>query len=437
MDQKNAKGSFYGWWLLPILCLVYSIPIGFALYGPPVINTYMAKSLGWERGQINLGYSIIGILLGMGALFMPFLINRFGPRKTLAFGALVTAVSGLLMAVLGQYYPAYLLLCFFAGLGISFGSVLPVQTLVLYWFNVHRALAMGLVLGGGAIGGFIYPQIISSFIVNAGGDWRVGWYVIAATCFIGAVIAMLAVRNRPEDLGQHQDGLSPERLHQAMQHAKHKPIRTFRAAINWKFRDAVRTRQLWMIIFATGMIFFLWQAVMTQTTFHLRDRGFSPADPSIFLRPDFVYGLILACSIIGRLSISFLGERIESRFLIASAALSLIIGGLLFWVASKETLWAVYLFPLFTGFGFGATYVSVPLITGNYFGVGAFPSISAITNPIGSIFQFSAPFIAGWIYDINGSYAPAVAIACSGAFIGALLILLCTPPHPRQDAAQR
>ena len=435
MTAKAKSCSFYGWWLLPILCLVYSIPIGFALYGPPVIYTYMSKALGWERGQINLGYTIIGIMLGMGAFFIPFLINRFGPRKTLVIGAVLTAISGLLVAFCGQVYPVYLLLCIFVGLGLSFGTVLPVQALVLYWFNVHRALAMGLVLGGGAIGGFIYPQIVSACIINFGGDWRVGWYVIAITCFIGAIIAMIAVRNRPEDLGQHQDGLSPEQLREAILHARHKPIKTYRSPLNWKFRDAVRTPSLWMIVVGAGLIYFLWQAVLTQTTFHLRDQGFSPQDPVIFLRPEFVYGMILACSIIGRLSVSFLGERIESRLLISIAGFSLVIGGILFWLASKDNLWALYLFPFFTGFGFGATYVSVPLITGNYFGAGAFPSISAITSPVSSIFQFSSPFIAGWMYDINGNYNLAILIACSGALIGAIVILFCRPPKPRQDAA--
>ena len=434
MAAKAKSGGFYGWWLLPILCLVYSIPIGFALYGPPVIYTYMSKSLGWERGQINLGYTIIGIMLGMGALFLPFLINRFGPRKTLVIGAVLTAISGLLVAFCGQVYPVYLLLCFFVGLGLSFGTVLPVQALVLYWFNVHRALAMGLVLGGGAIGGFIYPQIVSACIINFGGDWRVGWYVIAITCFIGAIIAMIAVRNRPEDLGQHPDGLSPEQDREAVLHSSHKPIKTYRSPVNWQFRNAVRQPALWMIVVGAGFIYFLWQAVLTQTSFHLRDQGFSPADPVIFLRPEFVYGTILACSIIGRLSISFLGERIESRFLISIAGLSLVIGGALFLLASKDNLWAVYLFPLFTGFGFGATYVSVPLITGNYFGAGAFPSISSITSPVSSVFQFSSPFIAGWMYDVNGNYNLAILIGCSGALIGAIVILFCRPPQPRQEA---
>ena len=445
MSDKIKGAGFYGWWLLPILCLVYSIPIGFALYGPPVINTYMAESLGWQRGQINVGYSIIGIMLGVGALAIPWLINRFGPRKTIAIGGMIITVCCVLMALLapicltvgGQAYPVlYWVICFFLGLGLSFSTVVPVQALVLLWFNVHRALALGLVLGGGAIGGFIYPQIISAGILNYGNDWRVGYYIIAMACLAGAAIALIAVRNRPEDLGQHPDGLDPELEKAAIAHARHRPIRTYRSPINWPFRDAVKTRSIWLIVAATGLIFFLWQAVLTQTPAHMHDRGFSPTDAQLIFHPAFIYGLILACSILGRLSVSFLGEKFETRHLIAIAGFSLLVGGALFMIASKDNLWAAYLYPLLSGFGFGATYVATPLIVGNYFGAASFPSISRITNPINSIFQFASPAFAGYMYDINGSYQAAIVIACAGALIGVVLILFCTPPRPPASAGR-
>jgi len=443
MPNKAIGRGFYGWWLLPILCLVYSIPIGFALYGPPVINTYMAESLGWQRGQINVGYSIIGIMLGVGALAIPWLINRFGPRKTIAIGGVIITVCCVLMALLapicltvgGQEYPVlYWVICFFLGLGLSFSTVVPVQALVLLWFNVHRALALGLVLGGGAIGGFIYPQFISAGILNYGNDWRAGYYIIALACLAGAAIALIAVRNRPEDLGQHPDGLDPQAEQAAIAHARHRPIKTYRSPVNWQFRDAIKTRSLWLIVVATGFIFFLWQAVLTQTPAHMQDRGFSPTDPQLIFHPAFIYGLILACSIIGRLSVSFLGEKFESRHLIAIAGFSLLVGGALFIIASKDNLWAAYLYPLLAGFGFGATYVSTPLIVGNYFGAASFPSISRITNPINSIFQFASPAFAGYMYDINGSYQAAIIIACAGALVGVVLILFCTPPRPPASA---
>ncbi len=443
MPNKATGSGFYGWWLLPILCLVYSIPIGFALYGPPVIYTFMAEDLGWQRGQVNVGYSIIGIMLGVGALAIPWLINRFGPRKTLAIGGIIICLSCVLMALLaqtiatiaGHSYPIlYWVICFFVGLGLSFSTVVPIQALVLLWFNVHRALALGLVLGGGAIGGFIYPQIISAGIVSFGNDWRVGWYIIALACLAGAVIALIAVRNRPEDLGQHPDGLSPQAEQAAIAHTKHRLIKTYRTPVNWQFPDAVRTRALWLIVGATGFIYFLWQAVLTQTPAHLHDRGFSPTDPQLLFQPAFIYGLILACSIIGRLSVSFLGEKIEARYLIGIAGFSLLVGGVLFTVASRDNLLAAYIYPLLSGFGFGTAYVATPLIVGNYFGAASFPSISRITNPINSVFQFASPAFAGYMYDINGNYDTAMFIACAGALIGVVLILFCTPPKPHTDA---
>jgi len=133
---------------------------------------------------------------------------------------------------------------------------------------------------------------------------------------------------------------------------------------------------------------------------------------------------------VGRLSVSFLGELIESRFLIAIAGFCLISGGVLFWFASRDNLWATYLYPLLAGFGFGASYVSYPLLLGNYFGTESFHKISAIFNPITTGFQYSAAFVAGQLYDINGNYGMAIIIACSGAFIGTLVILLCRPPEP-------
>jgi len=430
MAKKTKADSFYGWVLLPILCLVYSIPIGFALYGPPVIYRFMQKELPWQRGEINLGYTFIGVMIGLGAFIIPWLMDRFGPRKTLTLGAILTAVSVLFMAFLGQIYPVYLVLCFFVGLGISFGSIVPIQALVLLWFNVRRALVMGLVMGGGAIGGFIYPQIISAAIVAFGGDWRVGWIVIAVACLAGSVIAMIAVRNRPEELGQHPDGMTPEAVRVAMSHGKSKPIKTYRSPVNWHFKDALKTRTIWFSIIGISFIFFLWQTVLTQTPAHLTDRGFSLSDPILFLQPAFIYGLILAFSIVGRLSVSFLGELIESRFLIAIAGFCLISGGVLFWFASRDNLWATYLYPLLAGFGFGASYVSYPLLLGNYFGTESFHKISAIFNPITTGFQYSAAFVAGQLYDINGNYGMAIIIACSGAFIGTLVILLCRPPEP-------
>ena len=442
MAGKTGKGRFYGWVMVPILCVVYSIPIGFAVYGVPVINTFMSNDLQLQRWQTNLGYSIIGVVLGLGTLLIPWLLNRFGPKNTIAIGAGLTAVSSVFMALIGdisvsffgQSYPViYWLICCFVGLGVSFGSVVPVQALVLLWFNIHRALAMSLVLGGGAIGGFIYPQIISHFITVFGNDWKIGWYVIAIACFIGVLITMMGVKNRPEDLGQYPDGLSPQQLKEATKSSGRALIRTYRSPVNWATSDALRTRELWLITISIGALLFLWQVLLSQTPAHLLDRGFLADDPVFFLQPAFIYGLAVAFSIIGRLSLSFLGERIETRLIIATSGIMLVIGGLFFWLASPDNLWAALSFPVLAGIGFGAINVSIPLIVGNYFGVSSFPSLSRIVNPVYFICQYSGPSVAGLIHDSTQGYGLAVLIACIAGLISTGLIFSCKPPLPKQS----
>lgn len=218
-----------------------------------------------------------------------------------------------------------------------------------------------------------------------------------------------------------------------MKHPTHRLIRTYRSPINWSVSAAFRTHAIWQIMVATAVIFFLWQLLVSQTPAHLKDRGFLDTDPLLFMQPAFIYGLIMAFSIVGRLSVSFLGERIESRYIMSGAALLIVLGGALFWLSAKDTLWAVYLFALLTGVGFGAVYVSIPLITGNYFGGGSFPQLSRVMNPVNSIFQFSAPAVAGLVYDANRSYGPVILIACLSGLFGAILILFCKPPQPDQD----
>lgn len=236
--------------------------------------------------------------------------------------------------------------------------------------------------------------------------------MIALACMIGALIALIALvglRSRPEDLGQHPDGLSPEKLKQTPAHTRRNIIRTYRSAINRKLKEAFKTRSMWLMLISLSIAYFLWQLILTQSPAHLPDRGFSPSDPVLFLQPALIYGLILGCSILGRLSISVLGERIEARYI-------MMVAGIL----------------LLAGIGFGATYVSSPLIAGNYFGAESYPLISRVPHPVTCIFQYLSPTIAGMIFDINHSYLPAVIIAGIGGMIGTVFIFACKPPVPEK-----
>ena len=59
MEAEKDRPGFYGWWLLFFLWIVYTIPIGFVFYGPPVLYPFMIEETGWSRGDIMVGYAAI------------------------------------------------------------------------------------------------------------------------------------------------------------------------------------------------------------------------------------------------------------------------------------------------------------------------------------------------------------------------------------------
>jgi MFS family permease len=422
--ETKTKG-FYGWWLIFFLWVVYTIPIGFAFYSPAVLYPFMIEDIGWLRGEIMVGSTALMLFFGLASLLAAWMIGRFGARVTLAIGGAILAVATVLMGLVGHIYSVYLVLSLFVGLGVALASMVPVQTVIVSWFSTRRALAMGLVLGGGAIGGFLAPQIISLAVEASGGNWRVGWFIIAVASVVGLVVAMLTVRNQPSDVGQYPDGMAPRQATESS--GTSRVSRVYRTPVDWTLRDALRTPALWILVGSVMFSFFLWQVVVTQGPLHLLDRGFDPAIAAFF------YSLAIGLSIVGRFTTAALGDIVEPRFLLASGAFCILLGGILFWFVSPHAIWVAYLYPLLAGFGFGIAYVCVPTIIGNYWGSKSFAGIMGLESPIVMSVQAIAAPIAGFLYDLQGSYFTIMLISWVVAAIGFVAILLCTPPKLKTE----
>ncbi len=421
MNPDTETRRFYGWWLLFFLWAIYTLPIGFSFYSPVVLAPYMIQDLGWSRGEIMVGVTAIMLIFGVASPLTAWMISRIGARRTIVVGGSIAALSAFLISRLGHIYPLFVSLGVVLGLGISMSAMIPVQTVAIAWFHTRRALALGLVLGGGAVGGFLAPQLINWVVLRADGNWRIGFLLITIASIASAVLGLVGVRNRPGDIGQHPDGVSPE-AHSETMEGRQAAARTYRTQEEWTVREALRTPALWLLILAVTGTFYMWQIIVTQGPLHLQDRGFEPAMSA------FLYSLAIGLSIVGRFTIAGLGDRIEPRVLFATGSLCVFTGGVLFWFVSPEAIWTAYLYPLLAGFGFGAAYVCIPTITGNYWGPEAFPGISGLVSPIAMLIQGSAAPLAGFFYDRQGTYFTILIISWVAVAVGFTAMLFCRPP---------
>jgi Na+/melibiose symporter-like transporter len=261
-------------------------------------------------------------------------------------------------------------------------------------------------------------------IQNADGNWRIGWFIIALASVVGIVTALITVRNHPSDVGQYPDGLAPCEAETVR--GSNRKSRTYRTAVDWTLHDAVRSRSLWFLIVAAVFGLFMWQVIVTQGPLHLQDRGFDPSMAALF------YSLAIGLSIVGRFTIAALGDIIEPRYLFACGIFCVLIGGILFWFVSPAAMWTAYIYPLLAGFGFGLTYICLPTMIGNYWGAGSFAGIRGIDSPIELTFSAMAAPLAGFFYDLQGTYFTIMVISWIAGVVGLVAILLCTPPKPKE-----
>jgi MFS family permease len=421
--------KFYGWILVAALWVIYFINGPFPMVGGSVINVYMIKELGIDRTTLGLGFTLMSLFMGLPAGLIAFCINKKGIRLTLFIGSLILVLGTVLMALAvsrGWHY--VLIFGIILGAGIGFGSVMPVQTGITFWFKKKRALAMSIVLTAGGMGGFVAAPLLNRIIVSAEGNWRIAWLSMAGMSLFAAFLSLLFVRNRPEDLGQIPDGIGAQADGWTSDPSIEQTNRVHQTGEDWKIKDILRTTTIW-IIFLAGIGFIVpWMTCLAHGVLHLKDVGIGTDDAAMAI------GYLLFFSILGRLMGGFLGDRVEPR-IICGVGLFFQMAGVLFLIKAGS-MGMVYLFAIFLGTGFGATFVCLPTMSGNYFGAEIFASLQGILYPINIVFGAVAPYLAGWLYDKQGSYDLAFYTGAAMAGAAGVLLFFAKPPRLPAQAVE-
>ncbi|MDX1383749.1 MAG: hypothetical protein R3190_08915, partial [Thermoanaerobaculia bacterium] len=82
------------------------------------------------------------------------------------------------------------------------------------------------------------------------------------------------------------------------------------------------------------------------------------------------------------------------------------------------------------GLGFGAAYISLPVVFGDFFGMKAFALTGGVRIMVAGIFGYLAPRFAGTVADSTGTYVPVFWAMVLVALIGAASAFVCPRPRP-------
>ena len=137
-------------------------------------------------------------------------------------------------------------------------------------------------------------------------------------------------------------------------------------------------------------------------------------------------GSIAIISIPGRLVYGWLGDRFEKRYVIAG--LLLLLGGSLVLLGHVERLWQLFLFLGLYAPAYGGLAALMQATRGEYFGRAAFGTIMGFMSMVIMLGTMTGPVLAGYVWDVTGSYRLAFLTFAAATVLAMGLILTAKPP---------
>jgi MFS family permease len=419
--------EFYGWKLVAALSSLDALNLGFPVYGGAVISSYMLQEITMSRSTFGLGFTLLNLFVGLPATLVAVSIVRRGIRATYLIGAALVCFGSLFLALYATK-PWHYLLGFgvINGIGICFGDIIPGTTAVARWFKRYRGRASGLVLSGSGVSGFLASPLLDKLVGSHGGNWRLGWEVIAGVAVLAGIIALLFVRERPEDLGQTVDGAPEE---QPAERGSAEVVPQLMTEYAWTPSQAYHTRAYWLIVMgglAAQFPFFFFTA---HWILYLRGAGISSGNAA------FAMGLFTVACIAGRLIGGWLMDTMTARYAFMVGLFCYVLGSLAALRVNPDSVLIAYAAALLYGLGIGWTFTCMTTCVAHFFGPEAFPKLAGMMLLLTSGGASPAGIIGGRIFDMYGSYTRAWELNMLIAAIGIVAMAFATMPHSRAEGA--
>jgi OFA family oxalate/formate antiporter-like MFS transporter len=377
---------FYGWWIV-LACFFIGLYVGGTIfYGFTAFFEPIRREFGWSYTQISLAASLRGLEMGIFAPFVGFLADRFGSRKLIFWGTCLVGFGLILLSLtrsLAMFYGSFLILSFGAG---GCASIVT-MTVVANWFHSRVSIALGIMVSGIGVSGLLLPFIVRLIDISG---WRTTFVILGLGMWILGIPLSFVIRDRPEQYGYLPDG------NETGDPLPEIAIRNKGMEIGLK--QALRMRSFWYLNAIELIRMMTVLAVITHVMPYLSSLAISRSTGGL------IAGAIPLFSIIGRFGFGWLGDATDKRYALALSFCLMSIGLLVF--CYVQVIWVACVFLLLFSPGYGGGMVIRGAILREYFGRDSFGKILGIIMGCAAVGGIIGPTLAGWVFDMLGSYQP-------------------------------
>jgi len=390
--------------------VVTFVGAGIGVYGPAVFLAALRDAYGWNLGVLSLATTCYFLTSGLFSIIVGRWVDLHGPRGLFACSAVLMAVGLVLLGrvtALWQVFPVYLLM---APAMSGLGNV-PVTWLLARWFVRRRALALSVAMSGISVGGMVLVPL-SVAIIDRWGFGTATAVLAALVVLLILPVALFVIRRDPAVMGLTPDGDPPVSAGRPVAAA---PV------LDWTRAEAVRTRTFWVLVVSFMFGLAAQQAFLVHQLSYLSET-FGRATASTVL------SATAGASIIGRLALGTVSDRLDKRWLAAGCFAVQGISVLV--VLHTQALPLVFVATLLFGLTMGNSYIMLSLLAVESFAGASFGAVFGLLTVFVMTGSAFGPFLAGALADATGGYLLPFTITGATGLAMALLVLAARRPTP-------
>ncbi|MGY3619096.1 MFS transporter [Bradyrhizobium sp. USDA 10063] len=373
-DETSLR--YDGWRIVLVCFLLATFGWGLGFYGQSVYVAELQRLHGWPASLISSGTTFF-YLAGAGlVVFVSEAIKAFGPRACLIAGTCAMAAAALAVGQVREPWQLYLAdaVLAFGWAGTSLGMI--TNTLGL-WFDKKRGMAISLALNGASFGGIAGVPLLVAGIGYFGFSGAMTAAAIAMVVLMVPVI-LIFVGRPPVHLTAMTlaaaDGPSPTQIR----------ARALRDLGFLSVTIAFALVLFAQVGFIVHLIAFLDQVIGRE-------------------RAALAMALLTAMAVVGRVSFSFvidrLNQRLASALSFVSQAMALLI------IINLRSDWVLVAACALFGFSVGNLITLPALIVQREFDSRSFGVLVSLLTAINQITYAFGPGVVGLLRDASGSYA--------------------------------
>lgn len=392
-DDPLAGGvpsaRFDGWRITALAGFVVFCAAPGMTYGVSGFVDPFTQELGLSRSLFALAYATATLFSALVLLVAGRQLDRWGGRLTMVLSAVGLAIGLLVLSSIHTVAWA------FVGFGIirTFGQgIMPLAARIIipFWFLRQRGRAFSMIGIAGTLSVASMPPL-HEWLIGAIG-WRQTWRLDAAfLVLIVAPIAMLFIRNRPEDVGQWPDGIVPDH---AATHAG--PVETWGMTLG----EAMRTRGFWGLVAISVVGYGITSGLALNQVAIFDDFGY----PGTLAALTFTFES--AAMFAGTILLGSVIDRVSLRVVLAASQVVLIAGMLVLLLGHGFAMGALY--AILRGTCMAMMMLGLDVAWPAWFGRRHLGSIRGVGAAVGVFGTALGPLPLGIAVDRAGSFAPAV-----------------------------